>query len=99
MNQENTIDKESQSGKPKIEYTQQEVEEKLSRDKIYTKCNSCGVYTGLRKAASMGQFFYLCTNCYEKGLTDGSVIPLHKPNKSEKKAIKKQRARQLKGLA
>ena len=101
MNQENTIDSPNPlAGEGiKTEYSQEEVQRKLQLESMYRKCKGCNKRYGLRKAASNGgQFFYLCHNCYEKGLLDGSVIPINKPNKREKKELKKQRIKQLKGL-
>lgn len=100
MNQENTIDSPNPlAGEGiKTEYSQEEVDKILKLESMYRKCKNCNKKHGLIKAVSNGQSFYLCTTCHEKSLKDGSIKLIHKYNKKEKKALKRQRIKQLKGL-
>lgn len=100
MNQENTINSPNPlAGEGiKTEYSQEEVDKQLQLESMYRKCKNCNKKHGLRKAVSDGQIFYLCHKCYEKDRADGTVEPFDKFNKKEQKALKRQRAKQLKGL-
>jgi transposase-like protein len=83
----------------KTEFSQEEIQARLDNLKGKTKCKICWeTNTTLIKSASQGQFFYLCQECYDKGIAEGKVIPLAKFSKKELKAQKREKARMRKGL-
>ena len=84
---------------PKTEFSQEEIQAKLNRLKSFSKCKVCWETSRtLRKCANAGKFFYLCQKCYDKGIAEGTVIPLAKFFKKELRAQKREKARRRKGL-